>query len=219
MLDWWGPVVYEYYSGSESIGMCAIEPREWLSRRGSVGKAVRGEMHILDEQGRAVPAGQPGLVYFANAGQLQYHNDAEKTARAHNDRGWATIGDIGYVDPEGYLYLTDRRDYVIISGGVNIYPQEAENLLSLHPKVADVAVFGVPNQEFGEEVKAVVLPYSMGDAGPALEQELIQYCRAQLSSIKCPKSVDFSAELPREPTGKLLKKKIRELYWPSGAKK
>ena len=219
MLGWWGPVVYEYYSGSESVGMCAIGPREWLSHRGSVGKAVRGEMHILDEQGRALPPGEPGLVYFANAGQVQYHNDPEKTARAHNDRGWATIGDIGYVDAEGYLYLTDRRDYVIISGGVNIYPQEAESLLSLHPKVADVAVFGVPNQEFGEEVKAVVQPHSMADAGPALEQELIQYCRGQLSSIKCPKSVDFSAALPREPTGKLLKKKIRERYWPSGARK
>ncbi|HKQ81393.1 MAG TPA: acyl-CoA synthetase [Steroidobacteraceae bacterium] len=213
MLDWWGPIIHEYYSGSESIGMCAIAPQEWLRHKGSVGKAARGELHILSEDGTELPPHQDGLVFFANGGSLQYHNDPQKTARAHNGRGWATIGDIGHVDEEGYLYLTDRRDYVINSGGVNIYPQEAENVLSLHPHVLDVAVFGIPNAEFGEEVKAVVIPSSMNEAGPELERELIEYCRQRLSTIKCPKSVDFAAELPREPTGKLLKKRIRERYW------
>ncbi|MET0987492.1 MAG: acyl-CoA synthetase, partial [Steroidobacteraceae bacterium] len=213
MLDWWGPIIHEYYSGSESIGMCAIAPQEWLRHKGSVGKAARGELHILSEDGAELPPHQDGLVFFANGGPLQYHNDPQKTARAHNDKGWATIGDIGHVDEEGYLYLTDRRDYVINSGGVNIYPQEAENVLSLHPHVLDVAVFGIPNTEFGEEVKAVVIPRSMHEAGPELESELIEYCRQRLSTIKCPKSVDFAVELPREPTGKLLKKRIRERYW------
>ena len=168
MLAWWGPIVHEYYGGSESIGMCAITPEEWLWHKGSVGRAVRGELHILDEQGTELPPHHTGTVYFANGGQFLYHNDPAKTARAHNDKGWATFGDIGHVDEEGYLYLTDRRDYVINSGGVNIHPQEAENLLCLHEKVADVAVFGVPNEEFGEEVKAVVVPRSMDDAGPSL---------------------------------------------------
>jgi acyl-CoA synthetase (AMP-forming)/AMP-acid ligase II len=213
MLQWWGPIVHEYYSGSESIGMCAIGPEEWMRHPGSVGRAVRGELHILAEDGRELPPNEPGVVFFANGGALTYHNDAAKTARAHNDKGWATIGDIGYVDAEGYLYLTDRRDYVINSGGVNIYPQEAENLLSTHPKVLDVAVFGIPNPEFGEEVKAVAVLRSPAQTGTSVEKELIDYCRQHLSPIKCPKSIDFVAELPREPTGKLVKKRIRDRYW------
>jgi acyl-CoA synthetase (AMP-forming)/AMP-acid ligase II len=217
MLEWWGPIIHEYYSGSESIGMCAIGPHEWLRHRGSVGRSVRGELHILDETGRELPPGRDGLVFFANGGQLNYHNDPAKTARAHNDRGWATIGDIGHVDEAGYLYLTDRRDYVINSGGVNVYPQEAENLLIQHPKVADVAVFGVPNQEFGEEVKAVVVPAPREESGPELAAELMTYCRRHLSTIKCPKSIDFTEELPREPTGKLLKKQLRARYWSQPA--
>lgn len=215
MLEWWGPIVHEYYSGSESIGMCAIGPEEWLRHRGSVGKAVRGELHIVADDGRELPAGETGLVYFANCGQLRYHNDPAKTARAHNAMGWATIGDIGHVDQEGYLYLTDRRDYVINSGGVNIYPQEAENLLSVHPKILDVAVFGIPNAEFGEEVKAVAVLRAPHRGSAALEQELIGYCRQHLSPIKCPKSIDFADDLPREPTGKLVKKRIRDPYWQS----
>jgi long-chain acyl-CoA synthetase len=215
MLQWWGPIIHEYYSGSESIGMCAIGPEEWMRHQGSVGKAVRGELHILGEDGRELPPQQTGLVFFANGGELQYHNDPVKTARAHNEKGWATIGDIGHVDEDGYLYLTDRRDYVINSGGVNIYPQEAENLLSTHPKILDVAVFGIPNAEFGEEVKAVAVLRVPAEAGAALEQELIGYCRQHLSSIKCPKSIDFASDLPREPTGKLLKKRIRDRYWQS----
>jgi len=215
MLQWWGPIIHEYYSGSESIGMCAIGPEDWMHHQGSVGKAVRGELHILAEDGRELPPHQTGLVFFANGGELKYHNDSAKTARAHNEKGWATIGDIGHVDEDGYLYLTDRRDYVINSGGVNIYPQEAENLLSMHPKILDVAVFGIPNAEFGEEVKAVAVLRAPAQAGPALEHELIAYCRQHLSPIKCPKSIDFAADLPREPTGKLVKKRIRDPYWQS----
>jgi len=213
MIQWWGPILHEYYSGSESIGMCAISSEEWLSHKGSVGRAQRGVVHILDEAGAELPAGATGLVYFETATVLRYHNDPEKTARAHNTRGWATMGDIGYLDQEGYLYLTDRRDFVIISGGVNIYPQECENLLHTHPKVHDVAVFGVPNEEFGEEVKAVIVPVPGVTASAELARELIDYCRSRIASLKCPRSVDFAAQLPREPTGKLLKKSLRELYW------
>jgi acyl-CoA synthetase (AMP-forming)/AMP-acid ligase II len=213
MLAWWGPIIYEYYSGSESIGMCAITPQEWVQRRGSVGRPARGIPHILDEQGHEVPPGVDGLIYFETATTLRYHNDPDKTARAHSSQGWATIGDIGHLDADGYLYLTDRRDFVIISGGVNVYPQEAENLLESHPKVLDVAVFGVPNAEYGEEVKAVVVPLDPATAGPALAAELVDYCRARLSNLKCPKTVDFAADLPREPTGKLLKKQLRQHYW------
>jgi long-chain acyl-CoA synthetase len=215
MLEWWGPIIHEYYSGSESIGLCAITPQEWVRHKGSVGRPVRGVLHVVGDDGREVPPGTPGQVYFETATPLRYHNDPEKTARAHNDRGWATMGDVGHVDEEGYLYLTDRRDYVIISGGVNIYPQECEQLLETHPKVADVAIFGVPNQEFGEEVKAVVVAQDPAKAGPGLAQELIEYCRSRISSIKCPKSVDFVADLPREPTGKLMKKQLRQKYWDS----
>jgi long-chain acyl-CoA synthetase len=212
MLEWWGPIIHEYYSGSESIGLCAITPQEWLKHKGSVGRPVRGALHIVGDDGREVPAGKSGLVYFETPASLMYHNDPEKTARAHNERGWATMGDIGHVDADGYLYLTDRRDYVIISGGVNIYPQECENVLETHPKVADVAIFGVPNEEFGEEVKAVVVAQDPASAGPALEHELIDYCRSRISTLKCPKSVDFVARLPREPTGKLMKKQLRDQY-------
>jgi acyl-CoA synthetase (AMP-forming)/AMP-acid ligase II len=213
MLQWWGPIIHEYYSGSESIGMCAIGPEEWQRHKGSVGKAVRGVPHVVDECGQELPPGETGLIYFETATTLRYHNDPQKTAKAHNDRGWATMGDVGYIDAEGYLYLTDRRDFVIISGGVNIYPQEGEAVLAGHPRVADVAMFGVPNEDFGEEVKAVIVPQPIGDAGPNLERELIEFCRARLSSIKCPKSIDFVNELPREPTGKLLKKQLRQHYW------
>jgi acyl-CoA synthetase (AMP-forming)/AMP-acid ligase II len=218
MIEWWGPIIYEYYSGSESIGLCAIDSQEWLRHKGSVGRAQRGTVHIVSESGEELPAGATGLVYFETATVLRYHNDADKTARAHNSRGWATMGDIGYLDADGYLYLTDRRDFVIISGGVNIYPQEVENLLNGHPKVDDVAVFGVPNAEFGEEVKAVVVPRRRSDAGPELAQELIDFCRSHIAHLKCPKSIDFADQLPREPTGKLMKKGLRERYWQGCAR-
>ena len=147
---------------------------------------------------------------------FSYHNDPDKTKRAYNARGWSTLGDVGYLDEEGFLYLTDRKSYMIISGGVNIYPQETEDVLITHPDVADVAVFGVPNEEMGEEVKAVVQPHDMARAGKELEAELIAFCRKHLSPIKCPRSIDFEAELPRTPTGKLVKRHLRDRYWPKG---
>ncbi len=212
MLAWWGPIIHEYYAGTESIGMCAISPQEWLEHPGSVGRAVKGELHITGPDHEELPAGETGLVCFDNGGEFVYHKDPGKTARAHLPNGWATFGDIGRVDEEGYLYLSDRRDYVIISGGVNIYPQEAENVLSRHPGVADVAVFGVPNEEFGEEVKAVVLSVFPERDGPEFECELIEYCKRSLTSLKCPKSIDFVDEIPREPTGKLLKRTLQARY-------
>ncbi|MCB1412366.1 MAG: acyl-CoA synthetase [Xanthobacteraceae bacterium] len=214
MIDWWGPILIEYYAGSEGNGVTVADSHQWLGHRGTVGKAVVGSIKILDEDGNEMPTGKIGGVYFADAPQFKYHNDPEKTQRAFNDKGWSTLGDVGYLDDEGFLYLTDRKAYMIISGGVNIYPQETEDVLIGHPKVADVAVFGVPNTEMGEEVKAVVQPHDMSQAGPALADELTAYCREHLSPIKCPRSIDFRAELPRTPTGKLVKRHLRDEYWP-----
>jgi acyl-CoA synthetase (AMP-forming)/AMP-acid ligase II len=219
MLDWWGPILYEYYSGSESVGMCAITPQEWLERPGSVGRVSRGLVHVLGPEGEELGPGQTGNIYFEGGSKFVYHKDMEKTARAMTREGWTTFGDIGHVDADGYVFLTDRRDYVINVGGVNIYPQEAENLLSLHEKIADVAVFGIPHPEYGEEVKAVVELHNPAEAGPELAAELIAYCRAGLAAIKCPRSVDFEAQMPREPTGKLLKRKLKARYWPEQEKK
>jgi long-chain acyl-CoA synthetase len=203
--------------------MTMVSSGEWLKHPGTVGRAVIGILKICDDEGNAMPVGTPGTVYFADGRPFEYHNDADKTAGSRNRHGWTTLGDVGYVDAEGYLYLTDRKAHMIISGGVNIYPQEAENLLITHPKVQDCAVIGVPNEEFGEEVKAVVQPRDMrdvqGDAGRALEAELIAFCREQLSPIKCPRSVDFEAELPRHPTGKLYKRLLRDRYWAGHASK
>ena len=217
MIEWWGPVLIEYYAGSEGNGVTVSNSQQWLSHRGTVGKAVVGSVKILDEEGNERPTGEIGTVYFADAPVFTYHNDPEKTQRAFNDKGWSTLGDVGYLDAEGFLYLTDRKSYMIISGGVNIYPQETEDVLITHPKVADVAVFGVPNEEMGEEVKAVVQPHDMARAGKELEAELIAFCRQHLSPIKCPKSIDFAAELPRTPTGKLVKRHLRDKYWPKKA--
>jgi long-chain acyl-CoA synthetase len=213
MIGWWGPIVHEYYAGSEGNGLCAITSEEWLAHEGSVGRPVFGKPHILDAEGRELPPGQEGVIYFSDGVEFVYHNDPVKTAESRNALGWTTLGDIGYLDAEGYLYLTDRKANMIISGGVNVYPQETENLLVTHPKVMDVAVFGVPDEEFGEAVKAVVQPMDLSEAGAALEQELIAFCRAHLSHIKCPKSIDFEAELPRHPTGKLYKRLLRDRYW------
>ena len=213
MLAWWGPIVYEQYSGSEGNGVTLIGPEEWLAHKGSVGRPLAGRIHILSEEGHELPQGEPGTIFFEGVRRFEYHNDPDKTREAFNAQGWSTIGDVGYLDAEGYLYLTDRKANMIISGGVNIYPQEAENVLALHPKVADVAVFGVPNEEFGEEVKAVVQPVDMALAGPELAAELIAYCRDKLSPIKCPRSVDFEAQLPRQENGKLYKRKLRDRYW------
>jgi long-chain acyl-CoA synthetase len=219
MIDWWGPIVWEYYAGTEGMGMTLVDSLQWLAHTGTVGRAVVGVLHICDDDGEELPIGQTGGVYFSDGKAFEYHNDPEKTAAGRNARGWTTLGDIGHMDAEGYLYLSDRKAHMIISGGVNIYPQEAENLLVTHPKVLDVAVFGVPNEEFGEEVKAVVQPRDMAEAGTALEHELIAFCREQLSAIKCPRSIDFMAELPRHPTGKLYKRLLRERYWAGHASK
>lgn len=217
MIDWWGPILIEYYAGSEGNGVTVSTSQQWLSHRGTVGKALVGTLKIMDESDAELPAGQIGTVYFADTPVFSYHNDPEKTRRAYNARGWSTLGDVGYLDGEGFLYLTDRKSYMIISGGVNIYPQETEDVLITHPEIADVAVFGVPNEEMGEEVKAVVQPHDMSRAGKTLEAELIVFCRRHLSPIKCPRSVDFEAELPRTPTGKLMKRHLRDRYWPKQA--
>ena len=213
MIDWWGPVLFEYYTGTECNGYTSCDSAEWLQRRGTVGRATLGEVRILDEDGKVLPAGETGTIYFANGPAFEYHNDPKKTAESRSAEGWTTLGDIGYVDEEGWLYLTDRKSHTIISGGVNLYPQETENILITHPKVADVAVIGVPNEDFGEEMKAVVQLVDPAGAGPELAEELIAVCRARLSPFKCPRSVDFDAELPRQPTGKLYKRLIKDRYW------
>lgn len=218
MIEWWGPIIVEYYAGSEGNGVTVSNSQEWLTHRGTVGKAVVGKIKIVDENDEELPVGEIGAVYFADGPQFAYHNDPAKTKGVFNTKGWSTIGDVGYVDAEGYLYLTDRKAYMIISGGVNIYPQETEDVLISHPSVADVAVFGVPNEEMGEEVKAVVQPHDMKMANKELEAELILFCRKHLSPIKCPKSVDFEAELPRTPTGKLVKRHLRDRYWAEAKK-
>jgi len=215
MIEWWGPILIEYYAGSEGNGVTVCTSKQWLEHRGSVGRAVVGKIKILGDDGEELPTGEIGSVYFADAPVFSYHNDPEKTKRAYNDKGWSTLGDVGYLDADGFLYLTDRKSYMIISGGVNIYPQETEDVLITHPDVADVAVFGVPNDEMGEEVKAVVQPHDMARAGKALEEQLILFCRKHLSPIKCPRSIDFAPELPRTPTGKLVKRHLRERYWPT----
>ena len=223
MIGWWGPVLWEYYAGTEGNGMTMVNSADWLTHPGTVGRAVIGQLRICDDDGVPVANGTAGTIYFAEGRPYSYHKDPGKTAGARNAQGWTSLGDVGYVDDEGYLYLTDRKAHMIISGGVNIYPQEAENLLITHPKVLDCAVIGVPNEDFGEEVKAVVQPRDMRDvAGPLAQElaaELIAFCRASLSQIKCPRSIDFEAELPRHPTGKLYKRLLRDRYWAGRASK
>lgn len=217
MIDWWGPVIHEYYSATEGAGFTAIGPQEWLQKKGSVGKSLLGEIRILDEKGNRLGPNQPGRIFFAGGPHFEYHNDPAKTASVMTEYG-ATFGDIGYVDDDGYLFLTDRAAYMIVTGGVNVYPQEAENILVMHPKVADVAVIGVPNEDLGEEVKAVVQPADWSQAGPELAAELIAFARSRLSHVKCPRSVDFERELPRHATGKLYKRLLRDRYrQPPGA--
>jgi long-chain acyl-CoA synthetase len=213
MIEWWGPIISEYYAGTEGNGLVFTDSENWLTHRGTVGKALTGEVHIVGEDGEEVPVGEEGTIYFGGGTAFEYHNDPAKTAESRLANGWSTLGDVGRIDEDGYLYLTDRKAYMIITGGVNVYPQEAENLLSMHPKVNDVAVIGVPNPDFGEEVKAVVEPADATTAGPELERELIAYCREHLSDVKCPRSVDFVDELPRAPTGKLYKRLVRDKYW------
>ena len=212
IIEWLGPILEEQYGGTEGNGLCAINSTEWLAHPASVGKAVVGTLHIVGADGKDMPVGENGLVYFEGGPRFDYHGDAKKTAAAYSPEGWSTLGDIGYVDHEGYLYLTDRESHMIISGGVNIYPQEVENVLINHPAVQDVAVFGVPDADFGEVVMAVVHPTDMTQAGPQLAQELIDYCRAQIAHFKCPRAVDFSDSLPRHETGKIYKRLLKDQY-------
>jgi long-chain acyl-CoA synthetase len=216
MIDWWGPIVHEYYAGTEGNGFLYVNAHDWLRHRGTVGRSLLGTVHICDEDGNDLPPGEHGTIYFDSGASFEYHGDPDKTRSVQDPlgRGWTTLGDICYLDADGFLYLTDRRSYMIISGGVNIYPQEAENVLCLHPEVADVAVLGVPDEEMGEQVKAVVQPVDPAAAGPELEARLIAYCREHLAPYKCPKSVDFRDELPRHPTGKLYKRLLKDEYWP-----
>jgi len=221
MIEWWGPVLHEYYAGTEGNGFVYTGSEDWLAHPGTVGKALVGTLHIVGEDGEELPVGESGTVYFEGEANFSYHNDPAKTAESYLKEGWSTLGDVGYLDEDGFLYLTDRKAYMIITGGVNVYPQEAENLLTMHPKVSDVAVFGVPNDDFGEEVKAVVAPVRMpadDDEAAALSTELIAYCREHLSGVKCPRSVDFREELPRHPTGKLYKRLLKDEYWAAAGR-
>lgn len=216
MIDWWGPVLHEYYAGTEGNGFVYCNSEQWLAHPGTVGQAVLGVIHVVDDDGNELPVGEEGTVYFDGAGTFEYHGDPEKTAESRLANGWSTLGDVGRLDEDGFVYLTDRKAYMIITGGVNVYPQEAENILTMHPEVVDVAVIGVPNEDFGEEVKAVVQPLSMPvdeESARHLERDLISYCREKLADVKCPRTVDFRDELPRHPTGKLYKRLLKDEYW------
>ncbi len=215
MISWWGPVIEEYYAGSEGNGMTFIGSNDWLTHKGSVGKAVLGIAHIVaDDNETELGARQEGGIFFENPDtKFEYHGDSEKTASSRNSKGWSTLGDVGWMDEEGYLYLTDRKSFMIISGGVNIYPQEIENHLVTHPRVADVAVIGGPHDEMGEEVIAVIQPIDMAETGDAMRDDLIAYAREKLSGVKIPRRIDFVAELPRHDTGKLYKRLLRDQYW------
>jgi len=216
MLDWWGDIIYEYYSGTEGVGLTHVTAEEWRQKPGTVGKCLQGIVHICEESGKELPAGEVGILYFERPElPFEYHNDAEKTKKTQHPEhpNWATLGDVGYIDEDGYLFLTDRATFMIISGVVNIYPQEIEDAMIMHPKVADVAVIGVPNEEMGEEVKAIVQLADGMFPGAELEAELLAYAREHIAHYKCPKSIDFEDELPRHPTGKLYKRILKDRYW------
>jgi long-chain acyl-CoA synthetase len=217
MIEWWGPIIHEYYGATEGLGFTACDSEEWLAHPGTVGRPMFGVLHILNDDLNEVPSRERGTIWFEIGSAFEYFEDPDKTASVKSPDGkMATVGDVGYVDDDGFLHLTDRTTFMIISGGVNIYPQECENLLITHPKVADAAVFGVPNADLGEEVKAVVQAMPGVETGAALEAELIAFCHENLSRQKCPRSIDFDAELPRLPTGKLYKRVLRDRYWGDG---
>ena len=212
MIAWLGPILTEFYAGSEGNGFCVIDSPTWLRHKGSVGKPILGEVHICSDDGDELPAGQIGTVWFSGTRRFSYHNDPAKTAGVYNDKGWSTLGDMGSVDAEGYLYLADRRTDLILSGGVNIYPREIEDALALHPAVADIVVVGIPDEEMGQRVHAVVQPAVPGAGTPALAQELIGFCRARIAHYKAPRSVSFEDELPRLPSGKMLRRLLMDRY-------
>lgn len=212
MIEWWGPIISEFYSATEGLGGTWITSEEWLAHPGSVGRAAMGEAHILDESGDPLPTGEVGAIWFSGGSAFEYHNDPQKTADAHNDSGWSTVGDVGYLNENGYLYLTDRKSFMIISGGVNIYPQEIENVLLSHPAVMDAGVIGLPHEEMGQEVMAVVQPLDFDDADRMLADELLAYCRAHLAGYKCPRSLVFESQLPRSESGKLYKRTLVDCF-------
>lgn len=213
MFDWWGPILFEYYGGSEGNGITIALPEDWLNRPGTVGRAVGCEVYICDEDGEPVETGQTGGVYFANGPSFEYHNDADKTKQAYNRYGWSTLGDIGHLDEAGFLFLTDRKSFMIISGGVNIYPQEIEDCLLTHPAVADAAVVAAPHADLGEQVACVIEPKDWAAAGPALARDVQDFLRGRISHVKVPRRIDFLEEMPRLPTGKLMKRWIRDAYF------
>jgi fatty-acyl-CoA synthase len=217
IIDWVGPIVHEYYASTEACGLTWVTSEQWLSHPGTVGKAAIGVPHIVGDDGEELPVGEIGAVYFSDGPPFEYHNDPAKTAEAHDARGWATAGDIGRLDEDGFLHLTDRKSFMIITGGVNVYPQEAENVLISDPAVLDAAVFGIPNADFGEEVKAVVQLVDPSAAGDDEAERLIALCRSQLADVKCPRSIDFRAELPRHDTGKLYKRLLVDEYRTAAA--
>mgnify|MGYP001394951229 FL=1 len=218
MIDWWGPVLLEYYAGSEGNGMTFATSQDWLAHKGTVGRAILGTVHIVGEDNETeVPVGEEGAVFFESDNVFEYHDDPEKTASSRNSKGWSTLGDVGKLDADGFLYLTDRKSFMIISGGVNIYPQEIENHLVTHPRVADVAVVGGPHEEMGEEVIAVIQPADMADATDEFRDELGAYARQKLSGVKVPRRIDFMEALPRHDTGKLYKRLLRDQYWEKKA--
>jgi acyl-CoA synthetase (AMP-forming)/AMP-acid ligase II len=213
MIEWWGPILREYYAGSESVGTTVIDSETWLRKPGSVGRPVAGiTVHIADELGQELPAGETGHVWFAGGPRFAYHNAPDKTAAAYNAKGWATLGDLGWLDEEGFLYLSDRRADLVLSGGVNLYPAEIEAVLAQHPAVAESAVVGVPHPDFGEQLHAVVVPRDIREAGPALQAALVAFCREHLSGMKVPRSMEFVEELPRSEAGKLLRRILKERY-------
>ncbi|AKN15493.1 fatty-acid--CoA ligase FadD4 [Mycobacterium haemophilum] len=212
MMDWWGPIIDEYYASAEAIGSTLITAEDWLAHPGSVGKPMLGAVHILGPDGSQLPPGQPGEIFFEGGYPFEYLNDSSKTAASRDQHGWVTVGDVGYLDDQGYLFLTDRRHHTIISGGVNIYPQEAENLLVTHAKVLDAAVFGVPDEEMGQHVMAVVQTVDPADATDQFSDELLAWLRDRLAHFKCPRSITFEAQLPRTDSGKLYKNELVEKY-------
>jgi acyl-CoA synthetase (AMP-forming)/AMP-acid ligase II len=212
MIDWLGPIMTEFYAGSEGNGFCVIDSATWLRHKGSVGKPIVGQAHICSDDGEELPAGQTGTVWFSGTRRFSYHNDPAKTAGAHNDKGWSTLGDMGHLDAEGYLYLADRRTDLILSGGVNIYPREIEDALALHPAVADIVVLGIPDEEMGQRVHAVVQPAVPGAGTPELASELIDFCRSRIAHYKAPRSVSFEDELPRLPSGKMLRRLLMDRH-------
>lgn len=214
MIEWFGPVIHEYYAGTEGNGFVYCNSEMWLGHKGTVGMPIGCTVHIVGEDGEEISSpGDEGTVYFEGGSTFEYHGDEEKTKGSRHPKGWSTLGDVGKLDEDGFLYLTDRKAYMIISGGVNIYPQEAENVLTMHPKVFDVAVIGVPNVDFGEEVKAIVQVADGVEATDEVGRELIAFCKEHLADVKCPRSVDFRDELPRHPTGKLYKRLLKDEYW------